>query len=40
VRAGNFSGYDLSAAHVVVDTLDEVTDELVARLVARSGEAA
>jgi beta-phosphoglucomutase-like phosphatase (HAD superfamily) len=40
VRAGNFSGYDLSAAHVVVDTLDEVTDDLVARLVARAGEAA
>jgi HAD superfamily hydrolase (TIGR01509 family) len=36
VRAGNFSGYDLSAAHVVVDTLDEVTDELVAELVAGS----
>jgi HAD superfamily hydrolase (TIGR01509 family) len=34
VRAGNFSGYDLSAADVVVDTLDEVTDELVAGLVA------
>jgi HAD superfamily hydrolase (TIGR01509 family) len=34
VRAGNFAGYDLSAADVVVDTLDEVTDELVARLVA------
>jgi HAD superfamily hydrolase (TIGR01509 family) len=33
VRAGNFSGYDLSAADVVVDTLDDVTDELVARLV-------
>jgi HAD superfamily hydrolase (TIGR01509 family) len=29
VRAGNFSGYDLNAAHVVVDTLDEVTDPLV-----------
>jgi len=40
VRAGNFSGYDLSAAHVVVDTLDEVTDDLVARLVARSEDAA
>jgi HAD superfamily hydrolase (TIGR01509 family) len=40
VRAGNFSGYDLSAAHVVVDTLDEVTDELVAGLVARAGDAA
>jgi HAD superfamily hydrolase (TIGR01509 family) len=36
VREGNFSGYDLSAAHVVVDTLDEVTDELVAELVAGS----
>jgi HAD superfamily hydrolase (TIGR01509 family) len=36
VRAGNFSGYDLSAAHVVVDTLDDVTDELVAELVAGS----
>jgi HAD superfamily hydrolase (TIGR01509 family) len=33
VRAGNFSGYDLSAADVVVGTLDEVTDELVERLV-------
>jgi len=33
VRAGNFSGYDLSAADVVVDTLDEITDELVATLV-------
>jgi len=36
VRAGNFSGYDLSAADVVVDTLDEVTDELVARLVSQT----
>ena len=34
VRAGNFSGYDLSAADAVVDTLDEVTDQLCARLVA------
>ena len=34
VRAGNFSGYDLGAADVVVDTLDEVTDELVGGLVA------
>jgi HAD superfamily hydrolase (TIGR01509 family) len=33
VRAGNYSGYDLSLAHAVVDTLDEVTDELVARLI-------
>ena len=34
VRAGNFSGYDLSAADAVVDTLDEVTDELCEGLVA------
>jgi HAD superfamily hydrolase (TIGR01509 family) len=34
VRAGNFAGYDLSAADVVVDTLDDVTDELVTRLLA------
>ena len=32
VQAGNFVGYDLSPADVVVDTLDEVTDELCARL--------
>ena len=34
VRAGNFSGYDLSAADVVLDTLAEVTDELCARLIS------
>jgi HAD superfamily hydrolase (TIGR01509 family) len=34
VRAGNFAGHDLSAADVVVDTLDEVTEELAARLLA------
>jgi HAD superfamily hydrolase (TIGR01509 family) len=33
VRAGNFAGYDLSPADVVVDTLDDVTDEMCARLV-------
>jgi HAD superfamily hydrolase (TIGR01509 family) len=33
IRAGNFVGYDLSAADVVVNTLDEVTDELCDRLV-------
>ena len=27
MRAGNFAGYDLSPADVVVDTLDDVTDE-------------
>jgi HAD superfamily hydrolase (TIGR01509 family) len=32
VRAGNYAGYDLSAAHVVVDTLDDVTDRLIADL--------
>jgi HAD superfamily hydrolase (TIGR01509 family) len=39
VRVGNFVGYDLSAADVVVDTLAEVTDALLARLVGE-GEAA
>jgi HAD superfamily hydrolase (TIGR01509 family) len=34
VRAGNYSGYDLSLADVVVDTLLEVTDELVGRVLA------
>ena len=32
VRAGNFAGYDLSPADVVVDTLNDVTDELCAGL--------
>jgi HAD superfamily hydrolase (TIGR01509 family) len=32
VQAGNVSGFDLSAADVVVSTLDEVTDELCDRL--------
>jgi len=32
IRAGNFVGYDLSAAHIVVDTLDEVTDALCDQL--------
>jgi len=34
IRAGNFAGYDLSGADIVVDTLEEVTDELAVRLVA------
>jgi HAD superfamily hydrolase (TIGR01509 family) len=34
VRAGNFAGYDLSPADVVVDTLDDVTHELCDRLIA------
>ena len=33
VRVGNFVGYDLSAADVVVDTLADVTDQLCADLV-------
>jgi hypothetical protein len=33
VQAGNFVGYDLSAAHVQVATLDEVTDALCDRLI-------
>ncbi len=32
VKAGNFVGADQSAAHAVVDTLDDVTVELVRRL--------
>jgi HAD superfamily hydrolase (TIGR01509 family) len=32
VRAGNFAGYDLSPADVVVDTLDDITDDVCARL--------
>ncbi|HET6280857.1 MAG TPA: HAD family phosphatase [Polyangia bacterium] len=28
VRAGNFAGYDLTPADVVVDTLDDITDQL------------
>jgi HAD superfamily hydrolase (TIGR01509 family) len=35
VRAGNFSGYDLTPADVVVDTLDEVTHDLCAGLLMR-----
>jgi HAD superfamily hydrolase (TIGR01509 family) len=34
VRAGNFAGYDLSPADIVVDTLADVTDDLLGRLVA------
>jgi len=32
VRAGNFVGYDLSPADVIVDTLDDVTDDMMSRL--------
>ena len=34
VQAGNFVGYDLTPADVVVETLDDVSDELCARLLA------
>jgi HAD superfamily hydrolase (TIGR01509 family) len=34
VRAGNFHGYDLSAAHAVIDTLDELTDRFCDDLMA------
>jgi HAD superfamily hydrolase (TIGR01509 family) len=37
IRVGNFVGYDLSAADVVVETLNDVTDELCDRLVADDG---
>jgi HAD superfamily hydrolase (TIGR01509 family) len=36
VRAANYLGYDQSAADVVIDTFDELTDELCDRLLARS----
>ena len=32
VRAGNFAGYDLSPADVVVDTLNDITADVCARL--------
>lgn len=34
VKVGNFVGYDLSDAHVVVETLADVTDELCDRLLS------
>jgi HAD superfamily hydrolase (TIGR01509 family) len=37
VRAANYLGYDQSAADVVLDTLDEMTDELCDRLLAQTG---
>jgi len=36
VRAANYLGYDQSSAHVVLDTLDGLTDELCDRLLAQS----
>jgi hypothetical protein len=35
VRRANFVGYDQSAADIVVDTLEEVGDELLERLWSR-----
>ncbi len=32
VRAGNFSGQDQSAAHLIVDTLDQITVEVAAQV--------
>jgi HAD superfamily hydrolase (TIGR01509 family) len=34
VRAGNFSGYDLSPADLVVDTLEDIGDAVIDRLIA------
>ena len=34
VRAGNYSGYDLSMAHLVVDTLEQVTDDVIGRVMS------
>jgi len=34
VRAGNFAGQDQAAAHVIVETLDEITEELLRRVAA------
>jgi hypothetical protein len=36
VRAANYLGYDQSAADVVLDTLDGMTDDLCDRLLAQS----
>ena len=36
VRAANYLGYDQSAADVVIDTFDELTDELCDRLLAQT----
>jgi HAD superfamily hydrolase (TIGR01509 family) len=37
IRAGNFGGWDQSGAHLVIDTLDELTPALVDRLSADYG---
>jgi HAD superfamily hydrolase (TIGR01509 family) len=38
-RAGNFAGWDQTAAHCVIDTLDELTPALVGQLDAHYGSA-
>jgi beta-phosphoglucomutase-like phosphatase (HAD superfamily) len=40
VRVANYLGYDLSAADVILDTLDGLTDELCDRLLAQESMAA
>ncbi len=37
VRAGNFSGQDQSAAHLIVDTLDQITVEVAAAVARAAG---
>jgi HAD superfamily hydrolase (TIGR01509 family) len=37
VRAANYLGYDQSAADVILDTLNDLTDELCDRLLAQTG---
>lgn len=36
VRVGNYAGHDQSAAHHQIDTLDELTEELLARAMVRA----
>jgi len=36
VRQGNFSGHDQSAAHLQIDTLDELSEERIARAMVRA----
>jgi len=36
IRAGNFAGQDQSAAHVIVNTLDDVTEALIEAVAQRA----
>lgn len=36
IRAGNFAGHDLSAAHVCIDTLNDFSDDLIRTVVSAS----